>query len=97
MSASDKDRALFSAEIKRRFEELTAWAIANYPDHQHPLGDADFSICRQQIALLAEPRPPEKQNIRPDADASINEQNKSIPEPSDSGPQYVGVTPSPWP
>jgi hypothetical protein len=102
MPADDKNDALFSAEMKRRFEDLAAWAIENCPDRQNPIKDADFNTCRQQIVALAGGvRKHENQRLKQDANQDVKQdidhQNKAIPEPSDSGPQYVNVTPSPWP
>lgn len=98
MPTDDDNDALFSAEMKRIFEELAAWAIENCPDRQHPIKDADFNTCRQQIAALADGAcAHENQRLKQDVNEDIDHQNKAIPEPSDSGPQYVNVTPSPWP
>ncbi len=92
MSDNDKTATHFSVEMQQKFETFVAWAITNCPEPG--LTDTDFKQCRQQIVQLAEfhhgqPHDPEKQ--------SMNEQNKAIPEPSENGPQYVNVTPSPWP
>jgi hypothetical protein len=74
----------FGAELKKRFEELAAWAVANSPDSNAPLQSQDFEICRNEIAKLS---------VRDD----IGERNAALPEPSEAGPQYVSVTPAPWP
>jgi hypothetical protein len=75
----------FSAELKRRFEELTDWAIANSPNEDAPLRKSDFDSCRKEIERLAE------------RDADIGERNAKLPEPSENGPQYVNMNPTPWP
>lgn len=85
MSSNDDQDAIFAKAMKQRFEEFVEWAVANSSTHSHPVDSKNFDDCRRQIALLA------------DRSTNIDAQNKAIPEPSDSGPQYVNVTPSPWP
>lgn len=97
MSDNDKMATRFTAEMQQKFETLVEWAIANCPERA--LTDKDFNPCRQQIAQLTDrlhdqQQDHEKQGMN---QQSMNEQNKAIPEPSDSGPQYINVTPSPWP
>jgi hypothetical protein len=75
----------FAAELQRRFEELSTWAIANSPNPASPLKQADFEVCRSEIARLA------------DRDNDVGDRNASIPEPSENGPQYVNMNPTPWP
>lgn len=91
MSDNDKTVTRFTDEMQQKFEAFVEWTVANCPERG--LNDQDFNQCRQQIAQLAD-------RLRGQQDRkmqSINEQNKAIPEPSDSGPQYINVTPSPWP
>lgn len=92
MSDNDKAVTHFNADMRQKFEAFVAWAIANCPERA--LTDQDFTPCRQQIAQLAERNDGQQAAHEKQ---SINEQNKAIPEPSESGPQYVNVTPSPWP
>jgi hypothetical protein len=75
----------FAAELKRRFEELAEWAIANSPSTDKPLQKTDFDLCRSEIARLAQ------------RDDDLTEQNAKLPEPSENGPQYVNMNPTPWP
>jgi len=74
----------FGTELKRRFDELAAWALANAPAG-YALKDADFQNCRSEIERLCDPQ------------SDIGERNAAIPEPSENGPQYVSVNPTPWP
>jgi hypothetical protein len=74
-----------AAEMEKRLDEFTMWAIANWPDRNAPLTTADFDPVRRKIASLR------------GQGTDIEERNAAIPEPADSGPQYVNVTPSPWP
>lgn len=82
MDNSDQRRQ-FVGELWRRFEALQQWAIDNWPDKQHPLSSADFVAARQEILALADERHPVPSG--------------QVPEPSEGGPQYVDVTPTPWP
>lgn len=82
---SNTTPSAFSAELKRRFEELSAWALANSPNPASPLKHADFDACRREIEKLA------------DRDVDIGERNARLPEPSENGPQYVNMNPTPWP
>lgn len=82
---SNTTPSAFAAEMKRRFEELCGWAIANSPKQASPLKPADFDVCREEIMRLAE------------RDLDVSERNATIPEPSENGPQYVNMNPTPWP
>lgn len=77
------ETANFAAELKRRFDELADWAIANSPDAS--LRKTDFEACRREIERLAE------------RDLDAGQRNARLPEPSENGPQYVNMNPTPWP
>lgn len=79
------ESANFATEMKRRFEELTEWAITHSPQLRMPFSKADFEVCRKEIEKLAE------------RDLDMGERNASLPEPSENGPQYVNMNPTPWP
>jgi hypothetical protein len=79
------ESARFAAEMKRRFDELVDWAIANSLNRSAPLRKADFELCRKEIEKLA------------DRDFDMGERNAKVPEPSENGPQYVSTNPAPWP
>jgi hypothetical protein len=83
MSTSD-EAAAFHAEVKKRFEEFVVWSVA-HSSGKHTLANADFDDCRKEISKLAE------------RSFDIGERNAAIPEPSEDGPQYVNVSPAPWP
>ena len=80
----DEQRTAFINELWQRFEVLQKWAIAHWPDKEHPLSSADFLASRQEILNLG--HRPNPQRGAP-----------SAPEPADGGPQYEDVTPTPWP
>jgi hypothetical protein len=84
MAINDK-HAEFSNELKRRFEEFATWTIANWPDKDTPPTHRDFDVARKEINALTT------------RDVDLGKRNAEIPEPADSGPQYVSVSPAPWP
>jgi hypothetical protein len=75
----------FNIEMTKRFEAFAAWAIDASAGTKSALTQADLEACRKEIAKLAE------------RDFDIGERNAAIPEPSENGPQYVNVSPAPWP
>lgn len=79
----NQQRTEFINELWGRFEALQQWAIANWPDREHPLSSADFVAARQEILSLGEPRHATPLRL--------------VPEPAEGGPQYEEVTPAPWP
>lgn len=78
-------RRQFIAEAWRRFEELQNWAIAAWPDPDHPLSSSDFVEGRKEILALGLGR----ERWRQAAQAGQ--------EPERGGKQYEQVTPAPWP
>ncbi|MFJ7566803.1 hypothetical protein ACIQW9_07590 [Herminiimonas sp. NPDC097707] len=82
---NQNEPGLFHIELKQRFEELVSWAVAHSPDHSPQLSPADFEAARKEITKLAA------------HDLSLGERNAEIPEPAENGPQYINVTPAPWP
>lgn len=85
MEQSDQQwRQQFVAEVWRRYEEVQQWAMANWPDPEHPLSSADFVEARKAILALGQAR---------HADTA----SAAALEPVAGGPQYQDVTPAPWP
>lgn len=83
----DATRRKFVSEIWKRYVEVQNWAIANWPDPEHPLSTSDFVEGRKEILGLGLPP-----NLRPG-----HEPPQAAPEPAQGGPQYQEVTPAPWP
>jgi hypothetical protein len=83
MPAEDES-TVFHTEMRKRFEEFALWSVA-HSSGKHKLTDTDFDGCRKEIERLAE------------REFDIGERNAAIPEPSEDGPQYVNVSPAPWP
>jgi hypothetical protein len=75
-------RRAFIHELWQQFEVLQEWAIANWPDREHPLSSADFVATRSEILNLGLAR---------------RKPHQIAPEPAEGGPQYEEVTPAPWP
>jgi len=86
MAMEEEVRRKFVADVWHRFEEVQNWAIANWPDSEHPLSTSDFVEGRKEILGLGLP-----------AAQKLTRDPQAAPEPEDGGPQYLDVTPAPWP
>lgn len=75
------EKLSFAMAVNGKINELIAWVIENSPNKETPLSDADFAEVRENFRKVA---------------YGINPQ-KTEPEPSEGGAQYVNVTPAPWP
>jgi len=73
----------YAAELAQRFEEFTKWAIANWPNKSLPLLPSDFSQSRREIGQIIGPKLGEGED-------------SPMPSGKDS-PQYIDITPMPWP
>ena len=82
----EQTRRQFINEVWRRYEEVQQWAIANWPDGEHPLSTSDFVEGRKEILGLGLT-----------GDARLSAAARSEPEPEQGGAQYIEVTPAPWP
>jgi hypothetical protein len=83
--ASKEECDKYAAELNRRFEELTSWAIANWPKKEFPLLKSDFSDSRREIGRIIGPKLGD-----PDGGAPASEKDK------DSAP-FIDMNPMPWP
>lgn len=81
---TDVDKT-YAAEMARRLEEFIKWSRDNWPVSSSPLLDSDFEGARRTVHLIVGER---LDQARAAAD---------LPEPSEGGPQYRPVNPSPWP
>ncbi len=79
--ASKEECDRYAAEVTRRFEEFTQWSIAHWPNKSAPLQQSDFGAARKELAAILG-----EQLSAPSADS-----------PSEGGPQYVNMNPTPWP
>ncbi len=74
----------YAAELVQRFEDLTRWAIANWPNRDSPLLSSDFNESRREIGRIAGPKLGD--GSPPDADVPDRETQ-----------QYIDMNPMPWP
>lgn len=88
MSSNKCDDA-FAKEALRRFDDFVSWTINNWPHGPAPLSGGDFNAGRRELATLLGPRL--------DAGAGAAKETYNFPEDTDANPQYISVTPAPWP
>jgi hypothetical protein len=75
----------YAAELTERFEELTKWAMQNWPKKESPLLSSDFSESRREIAQLVGPQLGDC-----DTDTPPSAQG-------DNAAPFVDMNPMPWP
>jgi hypothetical protein len=85
--ASKEECDRYAEELNRRFEELTRWAISNWPDKRFPLVEADFQEGRREIAHIAGARLNDVESM----------DGNTAPGMPVNEPQFVPVNPAPWP
>ncbi len=81
-SKAECDR--YAAELSQRFEDLTKWAVANWPNKEFPLLLSDFSESRREIGQVLGPK------------LGDGEGTHLVPA-GGVDTQYRGVNPMPWP
>lgn len=72
----------YAAELAQKFEDLTKWAIQNWPKREFPLLQSDFDASRKEIGQILGPKLGEGDGVT----SSSNQPN-----------QYVDMNPMPWP
>jgi hypothetical protein len=77
----------YAAELNRKFEELTAWAIANWPKKDFPLLKSDFSQSRREIANIMGPKL---------GDGDTQDHGPGAGRRRGDAP-FVDMNPMPWP
>ena len=75
------EKLAFALEVNNKIHELIEWVIENTPNKESPLHKDDFLEVQENFRKIA---------------CGIDAQ-KTEPEPSEGGAQYVSVTPAPWP
>ncbi len=83
--ASKEECDRYAAELTQRFEELTRWAIANWPKKDFPLLRSDFSESSREIGGIVGAKL---------GDAS---DDAAVPGRKRGSGQYVDMNPMPWP
>jgi hypothetical protein len=80
--ASKEECDKYAAELTGRFEELTQWAIENWPNKGFPLLRSDFTESRREFAQIAGPR--------------LGDGDTDTP-PSATEAPFIDMNPMPWP
>lgn len=83
--ASKAECDKYAAELAQRFDEMTRWAIENWPKKEFPLLDSDFTESRREIGQILGPKL-----------GDGGESDRIPPSDKDSG-QYRDMNPMPWP
>lgn len=75
----------FADELVQRFDELTKWAIENWPNRDFPLMQSDFAESRRELSKIVGPK--------------LGEGNPDDPAEPPQGEQreYIDQNPTPWP
>ena len=84
--ASKEQLDRYAADLVARFEDLTRWAIANWPRDDFPLMQSDFKEARREISLIIGPKLGD-----PDPPAAHE------PQRGPDNRQYADMNPAPWP
>lgn len=77
----------YAAELARRFDEFTQWALDNWPVKTAPLLLSDFNASHKEMQLILG----EKLQQGQDQDTATES------PPNDGSVQYVNINPAPWP
>lgn len=80
--ASKEQLDRYAEELVRRFDELTRWAIENWPNRDFPLMQSDFAESRRELSNIVGPK--------------LGEGNPDTP-PQDDQREYIDQNPTPWP
>jgi hypothetical protein len=83
--ASKQECDQYAAELTERFEQLTQWAMENWPNKEFPLLRSDFTESRKELAQIAGPK-------LGDCDTDT-----SPPAKGDDAPPFIDMNPMPWP
>jgi hypothetical protein len=83
--ASKEECDQFAAALTERFDELTGWAIENWPKKEFPLLQSDFTDSRREIGEIIGPK--------------LGEGDENLPssQKGDDSAPYIDMNPMPWP
>lgn len=91
--ASKERYDAYAAELTRRFEDFTRWAVNHWPRDDYPLMESDFDAARRELAEILGPKLGE-----PDGASSPGER---VPDPPglEGGRkgEFRDMNPMPWP
>lgn len=85
--ASKEQCDKYATELTERFEQLTQWAIENWPKKEFPLLRSDFAASRKEMAQIIGP------NL---GECNTDEDTSAAAQRNDSAP-FVDMNPMPWP
>lgn len=83
--ASKAECDQYAAELTKRFDELTRWAIEHWPKKEFPLLDSDFRESRREIGQILGPK------------LGDGEEASGPPASDRDSGQYIDMNPMPWP
>jgi len=86
--ASKEELDHYAGELVRRFDELTRWAMTNWPRPEYPLMQSDFADSRKEISRIIGPKLGDPDPPLPADGANAN---------GGAQRQYYDVNPAPWP
>lgn len=75
----------YAAELVQRYEDLTKWAIENWPKQEFPLLPSDFKESRKEIGQIVGPK------------LGDGGENVAAPARTNEPGQYIDMNPMPWP
>jgi hypothetical protein len=78
----------YAAELVRRFEDMTKWAVANWPREDFPLLDSDFKQSRRELGYIVGEKLGDG-----DKNADLDGRDTG----NDGSGQYIDMNPMPWP
>src|SRR4051812_6067536 len=86
VNMTDKERYdAFASAFMQRYDELVHWAMVNWPNEKFPLMASDFAESRREISQILGPKLGDPEPSRPSYGSGKKE------------PQYLDVSPAPWP
>lgn len=83
--ASKAECDKYATALAQRYEELTKWAITNWPKKDFPLLESDFDASRRELAEILGPK------LGDDTECS------EAPTGTRDTGQYRDMNPMPWP
>lgn len=83
--ASKEQLDRYASELVSRFEDLTRWAIANWPRSDFPLMQSDFTETRKEISRIIGPK------------LGDGDVQQTAPKRETNKRQYIDMNPAPWP
>ncbi|KAF3998062.1 hypothetical protein [Glaciimonas immobilis] len=84
---NDKEkRDAYADELRRRYIEYTDWALQHWPVESFPLMESDFSASGRELSEILGAKL-----------AKGEHEGGNDDSPAEHEPQYINVTPMPWP